>query len=671
MKLRRILIVLTLPFIASSAGIVRAYDDNARASDKAPREVRQWEVTGPWGGDVRALVASPDDSNLLFLGTSDGQIFRSMDGARTWKRLNPGLNRRGVSVDSIEIDPRNARIIYVGVWAVARDQEGGVFKTEDGGEHWKLLEGTKRFSVRSLALARSDSNLLVVGTASDDPQLNGAFRSTDAGASWTRITPAGDHEIKNVESCAIDPRDANVIYLGTWHLAWKSVDGGAHWKQSGDPVTGVIDDSDIFGITIDERHPDILYMNACSGIYRSVNAGAKWAKIPGIPFSARRTYALLAHPVHPEILFAGTSEGLWRSKDGGRRWSLLTSKSLVIRSVVVTPDKPERVVIATDDFGGRVSENLGDLFKDSNDGFIHLHILAILPDASERGRILASVYHDGSGGSVFLSKDGGTSWDPSSQGLGARDVFAFYQPPGQPNLIYAGTNTGVYKSTDQGTNWSFVGTLPEQKPVTPKKPTVRRGAQAGTASASGRFQIVAATTHASQKGGRKKTAPKSTVKRPEPPKSTLAAGNVELLSQVDDLAGFQDLEGRHGLLAATQNGLYRTIDETKGWEKVAITGFEPDGRVFAVSAHKDTPMRILAGTRRGLFVSNDGGATWDFNDRGPTDAAVKSIAQDPRDAQVIIIGTNQFVFRSTNGGRTWVRRGGGLPGGDFTSIVIN
>src|SRR5215813_5103040 len=108
MKLRRILIVLTLPFIASSAGIVRAYDDNARASDKAPREVRQWEITGPWGGDVRALVAAPDNPEMLYLGTSDGQMFRSNDGAQSWKRLKPGLGRRGLSVDSIVIDPRDS-----------------------------------------------------------------------------------------------------------------------------------------------------------------------------------------------------------------------------------------------------------------------------------------------------------------------------------------------------------------------------------------------------------------------------------------------------------------------------------------------------------------------------------------------------------------------------------
>src|SRR5499426_1978832 len=110
----RIPLVLTLPLILSSFIVTPAFDDSG--SDKAAKEIRQWEVTGPWGGDVRSLVASPDDSNLLYLGTSDGQIFRSSDGARTWTRLKPGPDRRGVSIDNIVIDPRNPRTLYAGAW---------------------------------------------------------------------------------------------------------------------------------------------------------------------------------------------------------------------------------------------------------------------------------------------------------------------------------------------------------------------------------------------------------------------------------------------------------------------------------------------------------------------------------------------------------------------------
>ncbi|MFY9608715.1 MAG: YCF48-related protein [Blastocatellia bacterium] len=654
--------------LIDAASVSAARDDS---SPEAAKEVRQWEVTGPWGGDVRALVASPDDSDLLYLGTSDGQIFRSTDGSRTWRRLKPGLDKRGISVDCIAIDPRNPKVIYVGVWPVGLDREGGIYKTEDGGGKWKLLEDTAKLSIRSLAIAPSDSNFLIAGSANDDSSLNGVFRSTDAGKTWERISPIGDKEIRNIESVAIDPRDSNVLYVGTWHLPWKTTNGGVTWKQAGNQIVGMINDSDIFGINIfDTSRPNLVYVNACSGIFRSVNAGDKWTKLPGIPFSARRTYALLPHPGEPNTIFAGTSEGLWRSRDGGKRWMLLTSKSMVIRSIVVTRDKPNRVLIATDDFGIRISDNLGDDFVESNTGFIHRHILAIQADAGERGRILASVYHDGSGGSVFASLDGGVSWQPSSQGMAGRDVFAFYQLPDQPNVVYAGTNNGVFRSNDRGASWSSTGAEPVKKLAPARKPKVTTRRRASAATAVGRYQTLSASKRKPSKQKKKSAAKKPPTKKPTK-KEPLAGQLVELTRQVDDITGFVDGEGRRGLLAATIDGLYRTLDETKGWEKVAIGGYEPNGRVYSVSTHKDTPQKIFIGTQRGLFISNDAGQSWEHADRGPSDMYVKAIAQDPRDAAIVVIGTNQSIFRSTNGGRTWVRRGGGLPSGDFTSVVMN
>ncbi|MEK6325784.1 MAG: YCF48-related protein [Acidobacteriota bacterium] len=676
MRFHRLLPFLTILFVCATA--VVSSDDAGRivSSSTSAKEVRQWEVTGPWGGDVRALVASPADSDLFYLGTADGQIFRSNDGARTWQRLKPGLDKRGLSVDHIVIDPRDPKTLYAGAWAVERDQEGGVFRSNDGGEHWKQLDGTKKLSVRSVAVAPSDSNFLIAGSANDDPNLNGVFRSTDGGKSWERISPVGDKEIRNIESVAIDPRDTNIIYAGTRHLPWKTTNGGVTWKQIGNQIAGMINDSHVFGITVDANHPNTVHVNACSGFYRSVNSGEKWFKFPGIPFSARRTYTLLVHPSNPKVIFAGTSEGLWRSKDDGKRWMLLTSKTLVIRSIVVTPDKPDRVLIATDDVGVRVSENLGDDFRESNTGFIHRHVLAIMPDAAERGRLLASVFHDGSGGSVFVSSDGGQSWLSSSTGLGGRDVFSFYQMPANPNTIYAGTNGGVYRSNDRGATWASTGVAKIKTPAKPAKPPVRntRKRRAGinwSPTQLGRYETIAASKRTSSQKS-KKPVQKRPAKKEKPKIETgLAPGFVELTRAVDDITSFTDGEGHVALLAATMDGLYRTFDESRGWEKVTISGYESGGRVFSVSTHKDTPRKIFAGTKQGLFISNDGGDTWQHVDRGPSDMSVKAIAQDPRDAQLVIIGTNQYIFRSTNGGRTWTRRGGGLPAGDFTSVVIS
>jgi photosystem II stability/assembly factor-like uncharacterized protein len=684
MNIYRLIILLALISISLPLSGVTADNSGSDVlSITSGKEVRRWEVTGPFGGDARTLVVSPDNPDILYLGTSDGQIFRSTDGAKEWQRLKPGLEFRGISVDQLVVDPRNPRTIYAGVWAVATGVDSGVLKSEDGGEHWQMLKETKGLKILSVTLAPSDSNFIVLGAA------NGAFRSTDAGKNWERITPENHAEIRNINSLAIDPLDTNIIYAGTHHLPWKTLDGGKTWKKAGDPGNGMVDDSDIMGISVNPNDPTMVFMNACSGIYRSNNAAEKWNKLPGIPFSARRTYALLPHPTRPEIIFAGTSEGLWRSKDGGKRWMLLTSKSAVIRSIVIHPSAPDRVLIATDDFGVKVSDNLGDSFLDANTGFIHRHILAIAPDTNERGRILASVYHDGSAGNVFLSLDGGESWKLSSRGLGSRDVFAFYQMPSDPSIIYAGTNTGVYRSNDRGENWFFVGKEKQEKEASPKAPArtpsrkrrvgaIRPGgavlvpASLSASNATGEYRAIAAQKRSKSSPPQKSKGKKAPPRRAAPKVvEPLGPPRFELTRQVDDIASFTDTEGNRGMLAATMDGLYRTIDESKGWEKVYITGYDPSGRVYSVSTHKDSPNKIFAGTNRGLYVSNDGGSTWDAIERGPNDIAVKSIAQDPRDPDLILLGTSQFIYRSTNGGRTWVRRGGGLQAGDYTSVVIN
>jgi photosystem II stability/assembly factor-like uncharacterized protein len=688
MKFYSLFLAFTLCVLPLSAATARADHDSRETVSTASSkdEVRRWEVTGPFGGDVRTMVVAPDDPDMLYLGTSDGQLFRSTDGSVTWLRVKPGIGKRGLSIDNIIFDPTNPRTMYIAAWDVdtSMKDEMGVFKSEDGGLHWRLLKDTKGLYIQSITLAATNPNFLLAGAK------NGIYRSTNGGDDWEHIDTEGYPEIRNVNSVAVDPRNTDFLYAGTNHLPWQTNDGGKSWKRN---VKGMIDDSDIMGITVNQTNPKLVYVNACSGIYRTMTAGESWTKVPGIPFSARRTYALLPHPTEPNTIFAGTSEGLWRTKDGGKRWMLLTSKTTVIRSIVIHPDKPKRVIIATDDYGVQISEDLGDNFADANNGFVHRHILAFMPDATERGRLLASVYHDSNGGSVFASGDGGETWEPSSKGLGTRDVFAFHQSAENPSVIYAGTNAGVYRSDDRGANWIQLGAepvpveTPAKKPgrkATPKKramvmvPTADEAATqiASSTKAFGRYQSVAVQKKSS---GSQKSQPKKpvTVKRPAKKpvapvdETPLGPPLFTLSKQVDGLAEFRDTEGRTVLLAATTDGLYKTLDESKGWEKIAISDYDTNGRVFSISTHRNIPGKIYIGTRQGLYVSTDFAATWTYLDKGPTDATVKAIAQATNDPDNILIGTNQFVYRSTNGGKTWIKKGGGLPAGDFTSVAIN
>ena len=78
--------------------------------------------------------------------------------------------------------------------------------------------------------------------------------------------PPGSREIHEVESLAVDPANPDIVYAGTWHLPWKTTDGGKNWHNI---KQGMIDDSDVFSIILDPEKPSTIFLSACSGIYKS------------------------------------------------------------------------------------------------------------------------------------------------------------------------------------------------------------------------------------------------------------------------------------------------------------------------------------------------------------------------------------------------------------------
>src|SRR6185295_1399332 len=181
----------------------------------------EWRISGPTGGDVRGLVVDPSDPTRFYFGTLDGQLYTSNDGARSW-RLLVNFNRPQLFVDHILVDPRNSKVLYV---ATHRHKEaGGFFKSKDGGLTWRDAPELRNEAVHALTQSESNPNILLAGT------INGIFRSMDSGETWSPL-PTGalaaaaaqqrtDKEV-DVESLAIDPRNPNVIYAGTWWLPYK------------------------------------------------------------------------------------------------------------------------------------------------------------------------------------------------------------------------------------------------------------------------------------------------------------------------------------------------------------------------------------------------------------------------------------------------------------------
>ena len=592
------LLVLLLSFPAVS-----------RAADSGP----VWRPMGPPGGDVISLVQAPSSPSRLYLGTVDGHIFTSTDEGRQWQLVGRPGSRADLVVQSLAVDPRDARVLYAAGWTLDPAAGGGIFRSSDGGVTWQAA-GLPGHAVRALALAPSAPDTLVAGA------LDGVYRSLDAGKTWERISPEGHEDLHDLDSVAIDPHHPEVIYVGTSHLPWKTTDGGRHWSSIHE---GMIDDSDVMSIVVDRAHPARVFASACSGIYRSENSGALWKKIGGIPNTARRTHVIRQDSHHLQILFAGTTEGLWRSMDGGASWHRVTPADWSVNGLVVSEATPGRLIMGTQKLGLMISDDSGQTFRPANDGFNHRRVVSLALDASHPARVLA-VLADAPE-PLLATDDGGLNWKPLGPGLRMESLRGIYaSPAGWWAALERG---GLMRYDAERGAWAPAGTLVGdlQPPSEPSEPILLK---------------------------RKNPAPAAAQKA--------QAGPRPLRSVVDDMAFAPD-----AWYAATEDALLVSRDQGSTWRALPFGVLSLPTRSVRVSPDG---RRLWAVSLRGIVYSLDGGTTWAWRDL-PVDAG-GALHLDAADESTFFAIGNRALYVSVDSGHTWRKAGNGLPQVPIQQIAI-
>lgn len=585
-----------------------------------------WQPVGPDGGTVRSLAIDPKDPDRIFLGTSAGNLYLSTDKGASWSRFARPGNSAEMVLDHIVIDPADPRNIFVAAWnAQLPSSDGELYRSKDGGKSWEIVPDLHGKSLRALSIAASDPKVLVVGA------LDGIYRSRNGGHDWERISPENHAEIKNVESVAIDPVNPEVIYAGTWHLPWKTEDGGKTWHNI---KKGVIDDSDVFSIVIDPSQPANLFISACSGIYRSESAGEMFRKIQGIPYSARRTRMLQMDPTDHNVVYAGTTEGLWKTTDAGVTWKRMTGPNIVINDVLIDPRSPARILLATDRSGVLASDDGGVTFTASNRGFTHRQAAALLVDRSNSAVLYAGVLNDKEFGGVFVSRDSGQTWKQISDGLDGRDVFVLRQAA--DGSLVAGTDHGIFALRQNAARWMPRNALAGKAEVATAKKGPGRAAVANELTA--RVSVLeiagqrwfAATSNAllvSSDAGeswRQESMPGIGV-----PVSISVAGKVVAI--------------------AGSNMVAVSVSGGESWLPSKPLGSEFAINSVAVSNSGD----IWLAARTGLFRSTDAGDSWK-----PVSslrlANLQNVQFDDDNHRILVTsGSSTNVFESSDNGKTW------------------
>ena len=606
-----------------------------------PVKFNDWEVVGPNGGDVRVVAIDPRDKDKLYISTLDGQIHTSADGGKTW-RLLVNFNRPQLILDQLFVDSRDSKIIYAS--GHRHKEPGGFFKTTDGGVTWKESKDLRKESIHSMVQSDNDPNMILVGTT------EGVWVSKNSGDDWKKVS---ETPMPTVDSLAIDPRNTTTIFAGTWWRPYKSTDSGKTWRLINN---GMIDDSDVFAITIDSKNPDHLVASACSGIYESKNDGELWAKVQGIPSQSRRTRDIVQNPAVPGAIYAATTEGFWMTANGGKNWAMTSQRDLEINSIAVHPDAPNRIFIGTNNYGILVSNDGGKNWVATNDNFTSRFTYSITPDIERPNRMYATTQNTTTGGGFFfISDDGGDNWQQAkSLDISRISPFAVIQDRTNTNTLYLATNVGVFKSVDRGNAWTQI-VVPKPAPV--KKP-VTRSSSSRRKSTKTKAAVVTAKVEAP----------------PVVPAVPAVPGLIPVLTEKVKVLSYTE-DGKNGIFAGTDNGLYVSYDVAKGWEKVSL-GENIDSNIFVVYTSPLQPQTVWVGTAlSGVLVSRDNGASWKqvggTPNGVPVGVPVSSIMIDPKNSDNVYVGTSQTFYLSRDGGKTWMRRGGNLPLGNYTSILVN
>jgi len=349
----------------------------------------------------------------------------------------------------------------------------GVFNADNG----FFSSGPMLDAGRVTAVAPTGDGTVYIGTAS-----GGVWRSATGGA-WTPLT---DNQCNlTTGAVTVDPAATNIVYAGTGEYntnSWgcgilRSIDGGATWSQLGATsfrvtVNGTPSGSAAFSrILVSHPNGGLTLIGATNvGIYRSVDGGTSWSFV-----QKGATPSIVAQPTPGVTLFAGNTDnftaanrGLYASLDNGASWvqrpPLPPDVSTIQRiELAMSPAAPNKVFTLV---GGQNSKLLGLFVWDEFAGTWHQLPAAGIYSGDQRGDFGTQSWYDLAmavdprdanriyiaGVRAFRSTDGGATFTPMGMEIHC-DWHSIVIDPVNPDILYAGTDGGVFVSFDAGNTW--------------------------------------------------------------------------------------------------------------------------------------------------------------------------------------------------------------------------
>jgi photosystem II stability/assembly factor-like uncharacterized protein len=541
---------------------------------------------------VRINPANPDEVFVAAVGNpfSDSKergVYRTRDGGKSWTKVLYLNNRLGAA--DIEMQPGHPNVLYATMWRgqrkpwtiISGSDDGGIYKSADGGDHWSKLGGglpTGLFGRANIGVSEAAPDR--VYALIEAKPGGGLYRSDDAGATWQLAN--GDGKLITrpfyYTTLGVDPMNPDTVYVGDedW---FKSVDGGKTFKTERTPH------GDNHDIWINPRNSKLMIQSNDGGANVSLDGGETWSSQANQPTA--EIYQVAVDDQFPYRLYGAQQDNTtvivpslplgngqyFRDGPGCETGPIIPKlrepqivwggcKGQFSRLDLGTNGNEQRYWIGSQSLYGNEPPNLVYRFQ----RVAPMEISPVDPN---------TVYY----GSQYLhrSRDGGVTWERISPDLTAKPegtqygsgepitrdatgeemystLYAIRESAVKPGVIWTGSNDGlVYVTEDGGAHW---------RNVTPK------GLPSG-----GRVQNI------------------------EPGVREAGTAYVAMYRYLlGDFAPY----------------IYRTDDYGKSWTRLTDgrNGIAPDEPTRVVREDPVRPGLLYAGTEFGLYVSFDRGGHW-------------------------------------------------------------
>ena len=648
--------------VALAAGIFLAAPLAAQRIDSTTFSSMRWRMIGPHrGGRTVGAVGVPGQPNVFYIGVNNGGVWKTTDYGRVWRPIFD--DQPTGSIGAIAVAPSNANVLYVGSGEGLQRPDlstgDGIYKSTDGGVHWTHLGLRDGQQIPALIVDPRDPNRVfaaVLGHPYGPNAERGVFRSTDGGATWTKVLYRDENT--GAFDVAFDPADANTVYAVLWagrQAPWeiggsfngpgsglfKSTDGGTTWRPLTRGLPSWSDGLGRIGIATSALRPTRLYALVdaprLGGLYRSDDSGESWERINTDPrlWGRGSDFAeLRVDPKNADVVY-DANVVTWKSTDGGRSFTAFRGApgGDDYHRVWINPDDPRIILIASDQ-GAIVTVNGGETFSSwYNQPTAQLyHVTA---DDAFPYRVCGGQQESGSACVASRGDDGQINfrdWHPAGV-----EEYGYAAPdPLDPDIVYGGKVTRYDRRTG------------DVQQVGPK------------ALRDSGYRVV-------------RTQPL-------------------VFSQADPRA-----------LYFASNVLWKTRNGGRNWVRIspdltrarytvpanlgAFTSLDPEkgahrGVIYTIAPSPRDPNVIWAGTDDGLIhVTTDGGAHWrDVTPPTLRDrpwAKVSLMDASHFDSRTAYAAVNTFrlddlrphLFRTHDGGATWTEIVNGLPDGAITNVV--